>query len=388
MPPKATAKRSAGLRPKASPGAATGQAGTKGTAKRSAPPQPKVSAGAAKRRAPATSIKLFDAINDQQGNWGRGSASLDFQRKIIDYALRISPQDTTYWDHMYGPISLAASFLNMGESEHHEVALPMDVTNIRQYDLVKNKWELPGMFKITNHGLQGALCKEIERVYKNTVINHCRSVPNAEFQPWIYVQTVWSQAASFFRTFWFMHPHLSKKQAFDQARALGTQRIRLPTHRLECVHEVKAKSKLSHYSKEMNIMLSVGLRKVTHSASDTKIKCDYYRYKDEPKAQATLKAFYAVKKIKTGNNQDLIAFSRHWIVNAKGEDKENFKQFSAIYSGDEVELQTRLLTAKQIQMNCSYVQPCLERRQEIELLFNRIPIKGRKAFYDNFYLKV
>jgi hypothetical protein len=139
--------------------------------------------------------------------------------------------------------------------------------------------------------------------------------------------------ASFFRAYWYLHPHLEKRVAFQQALKIGKEQIIKTSHRRLVEVSLQDAARLEFQSGKINILLSLGLRKAGDSNDE------YYMYSNEKEAQQALKDFFAAKKVKIGSYQDIVLFSKKWITlpATSAEDKELYGQFSNIYSAKEVD---------------------------------------------------
>jgi hypothetical protein len=270
--------------------------------------------------------------------WGTKSPSKKMTQRLIKLGNMATPENHTFWDLIFEPILIAAAFM---EDDIHEVALPIDEDKIKGWRAQDDDWQVPP-FKITADDMQGALCKEIGRLY-TIVINNYYYHTHEQLAPWTCVQQYWSHCASFFRTFWYLHPHLSKKEAFTQARAIGEKQIKLESHRRKVQNSLQLNAKLEHHSRQINILLSTSLHVVTPDDTDQELTTVYYMYNDEELAQEMLKDFFALKKGKIGNYQDMACYAKKWIVskNATLQDKDHYKQFLDIYSTKEVARQKK-----------------------------------------------
>jgi hypothetical protein len=273
-------------------------------------------------------------------HWGIKTPSASLAKKIANYAYHVAPNNFTYWDKIFGPILLTAEYMGLSE-QVHEVALPISEGIVKKWDAVATNWDIPP-FKITNsNDMQGALCKEMARLYDHVTKNITKSCTDQEFLPWESVRGLWSACASFFRTYWFLHPHLTKIQAFANALVIGEDKINRPYHRLALEKSLVDAARKEHHAGLINTLLSTSLERVERQDNDTKIKNDYYMYKDEALAQNMLKAFFAAAKASTGIYQDMVLYSKAWIAskNTTAEDKVRFKEFLNIYSAKEVAAQ-------------------------------------------------
>jgi hypothetical protein len=276
--------------------------------------------------------------NELPAWWGTKSPKPKMRLMLLKLANMATPQSYTFWDLIFEPIRIAAAFM---EDDIHEAALPIHEDTIRAWSSQDANWQVPP-FKITTDNMQGALCKEIGRLYK-LVIDNYSTHTEEKLVPWTCVLNYWSQCASFFRTFWFLHPHLSKKEAFTQARAIGEKKIILESHRRKVQNSLQSDAKLEYHSRRINILLSTSLHKVTPDDNDQELTEDYFMYNDEERAQEMLKEFFALKMGTIGNYQDMACYAKKWIVskNATLHDKDHYKQFSNIYSAKEVARQKK-----------------------------------------------
>jgi hypothetical protein len=285
----------------------------------------------------ARELTLTDRLERRQQGWRTYRPSERIKQRLSCLASMSSPNNHTHWDLIYEIIVIAAEFLEM-QDEIHEVALPIDEQKIKAWNPVSTGWILPGTFRVTNNDQQGALCKEVGKLYEQVAKSLSKNT-QWEFATWEYVRSLWSGCASFFRTYYFLHPHLSKKEAFDQAKAIGESKIRSATDRIKIEKSLILDAKVVHFSGRVNFLLST-LEKVAPQACDSQFTNDYYMYKDEDQANAVLRDFFAAKQVKTGSHKDMVMYSKKWIKSKiSATDRENFKQFLNLYSTKEVAAQ-------------------------------------------------
>jgi hypothetical protein len=95
-----------------------------------------------------------------------------------------TPRDFTFWDLIYTPMLIAAELIE--DIPLHEVALPITEKTIKAWNAEEDDWVVP-RFRIDTDNMQGALRKEIGRLYKNVVATYSKNT-NKEFVPWEVVQ--------------------------------------------------------------------------------------------------------------------------------------------------------------------------------------------------------
>jgi hypothetical protein len=276
--------------------------------------------------------------HDKPKKWGTKSASkCIIKQRLIKLAYMVKPQEHTYWQQIYEFILIAAEYMGM-KNEIHEVALPIDHQTIVKWHPEASNWKLP-RFNMHTDNMQGALSKEIGRLYTEVTNSHTKKAEaETQFLPWDIVKGEWSACASFFRTYWFLHPELSKKEAFRKALILGEAKILVKSNRLAVEKSLVLDAQHRFHAQKINILLTTSLKRVAPQDSDTRLTHEYYMYKDEALAQVTLTNFFAVKQAKTGTYKDMVAFSKVWITskNASAADKELYKSFLDIHSAKEV----------------------------------------------------
>jgi hypothetical protein len=255
--------------------------------------------------------------------------------KCLDMAYNYAPQSHTYWDQIFQPIMIAAEYMNMLH-EIHEIALPIYDQRVKAWTPSSTNWKLP-VFRITTADMQGALCQQLGMLYDAVTKTQTRNT-SKEFLPWTVVQSAWSGCASFFRTYWYAHSHLSKATAFRQAMEIGKAQVTSDRKRRSIQNSFLLDAKTTYYSGRINILLTTTLQKVVLKEDDGHASEDYFMYTNEEEAQLKLKAYFEVRNIKTGSYKDMIAFSKTWIQseNTSMEDKALYQQFLQIYSAREV----------------------------------------------------
>jgi hypothetical protein len=121
-----------------------------------------------------------------------------FQR-VQDMAYHYS-KEPPHWVKIYQPITIAADYMG--------VAI------------------LPRFQLNSTHHMQGTLCRSLQVLYDQVIkeLNANGGVLST-LTDWKTIESAWSGCASFFRAYWFTHPHLDKKQAYLEALKLGKKSV-------------------------------------------------------------------------------------------------------------------------------------------------------------------
>jgi hypothetical protein len=256
-------------------------------------------------------------------------ANEDTQHALLHFAFSTTPQEYTYWELIFWPIQIMAEHMDM-TSEIHEVALPLHEGEVKSWNAREANW-VPPIPRITTYNMQNELCKDFARLYKATLAQGKKKFRKS-FKTFEAVRSEWAVCAGFFRWFWFLHPHYSKAEAYRCALAIG-QNIKCYKHAAKVKEDLSNAKRQEYYSGLLNTMLSMNVRQVEPSNDDAR-EATYYMYNDERLAQATLTNYFTAMGAKLGNYQDMIAFSKTWIVAASTSNynKETFKQLSNIFS--------------------------------------------------------
>lgn len=264
-------------------------------------------------------------------SWGQ-PPSEKMKNRLTKFAFMTTPQEHTYWEQIFEPIVIAAEHMVMTH-EMWEVALP--VSEEERSEWIPHTTDYtPPIHKINADTMQGSLCAEVGRMYTEVTEKNSRKY-GQRFKTWSSVRLEWGLAASLFRTYWFLHSHLTKQQAYNCVLQIAPVRILGKKSVIKLRKEwVRAAKEDFHFGK-VNNMLVVNVREVVPPVSDDGTQGDrYFVYTDEQLAQNVLGDYFVAVDAKTGRFRDMISFSRTWIKSkqASAKAKETFVQLSEIYT--------------------------------------------------------
>ncbi len=266
------------------------------------------------------------------------------ERRIIHLAHMHTPDTETHWEKIYEPIRLAAAWIGATEME---VALPMHRKLIKKWSPVTTNWKLPP-FRIDGQLGQGALTKSIGVQYEKVIGNFKKST-GKELAKWGDVVDAWTSCSQWFYHYWCLHPHLTKQQAFKNARALGERNVRAAVHTKKLMATYAGDKKADYWTDKVKTeLLALNRHEVPETEDDEAIV--YFTCADEENANQLLREFLLSRHFKLGNSKDMIALARRWYNTRAGKhDKIDFKQFLLIKSIKEVDAFKKKVAAKERQ---------------------------------------
>jgi hypothetical protein len=169
-------------------------------------------------------------------------------------------RDISFWEKIDTPIVVFADILgdSLGHNRKEEVALPMNTETITKW---ANKWILPTFdwavpdIRINSMGLQKTIRTLAEPIYSNFRTEYEKQNPGCYLATWEQVAKCWGHSLRWFGAYWYLHPHLTKKEAYLEALHIGGTEIRYETHVQEVLDRLKACTMKKFYKRQLALQL-------------------------------------------------------------------------------------------------------------------------------------
>jgi hypothetical protein len=272
-------------------------------------------------------------------SWGK--APTEHMKFIMaNYAHKTAPKDGyTWWYQIFEPIEIAAAHMEL-EEQMWEVALPISEATIKAWGNNKEATNFkPPAARSNTDNMQRPIYDEMGRLY-NLVTEDITRRGGPQFRAWSEVLAEWSSCAQFFSTYWYLNSHLSKEQAFRNAKEIGQKRIRKKSDVVEVKNALIEEARNACHRFKVNNLLTCGVKRCKVFPTDTHCtNKSFLMFRDELEAQAILTAYFNAKNVKTGSFKDKLAFAKSWIKAEKAseDDQDLFSNIMSIYTAKEVE---------------------------------------------------